>query len=242
VLPTSAGAPLLDRARRLLREADDLASAARGAGDPLAGALTVGVIPTISPYLLPAVTPALRAAFPRLQLQWVEDKTATLSALLDRGALDAAVVAWVDGLGDVDHAEVATDPFVLATAPDHPLARRTGPVRARDLAGQQVLLLDDGHCFRDQALAFCAGASARELGFRATSLPTLAQMVAGGAGVTLLPALAVPTEAGRAGLRVRPFADPVPGRTVALVWRRTSPIALGLRTLAGVVRAHWPTG
>src|SRR5205814_1786781 len=103
-----------------------------------------------------------------------------------------------------------------------------------------VLLLDDGHCFREQALAFCAKARVHELGFRATSLSTLAQMVAGGAGVTLLPRLSLPTEARRADLDVRPFADPVPHRTIALVWRKRSPLAEALRKLAATIRRAYP--
>ena len=114
------------------------------------------------------------------------------------------------------------------------------PARPSELREASVLLLDDGHCFRDQALAFCAGAKTRELEFRATSLTTLTQMVAGGAGVTLLPQLAVPTEAQRAQLNVRAFASPVPHRTIALIWRRRSPFADALRKIAGTIRAAYP--
>lgn len=234
VLPTPAGQALVARARTLLRDADDLVTAARLAADPLRGTLRIGVIPTISPYLLPRVTPALRRAFPALTVAWVEEKTDTLVRELDAGALDAALLALEADLGDLDHAVVAVDDFLLAARPDDPLARAPGPVRRADLSAAEVLLLDDGHCFRDQALSFCAGAGARELAFRATSLPTLCQMVAGGAGVTLLPALAVPTEAERAGLVVRRFADPAPHRTIALAFRRRSPLGDALRRVAAV--------
>jgi LysR family hydrogen peroxide-inducible transcriptional activator len=113
---------------------------------------------------------------------------------------------------------------------------RTTPATARDVAGTDVLLLDDGHCFRDQALAWCTRAHTTELDFRATSLPTLTQMVADGAGVTLLPTLAVATETRRAELRIRPFAAPAPGRTIALVWRRATPVAPALRVIAKTIQ------
>ena len=240
VLATAAGKELVERARRLLLEVDDLVASARRAGDPLAGTLRIGVIPTISPYLLPSATPALRSAWPRLTTVWVEDKTEILVRSLDAGILDAALLALEAEIGDVEHAVVADDPFVLATRPDDPLGTKTTPAKAAELRDASVLLLDDGHCFRNQALAFCSGAKAHELAFRATSLPTLAHMVAAGAGVTILPQLAVPTEARRAGLRVRPFATPVPHRTLALVWRKRSPLAPALRKLASTIRAAYP--
>lgn len=242
VLVTAAGKEILKRARRLLIEADDLAGAARRAGDPLAGTLRIGVIPTISPYLLPSTTPALRAAYPHLTTVWVEDKTETLVRALEDGALDAALLALEAEIGDVEHQVVAVDPFVLATRPDDPLGAKSSPARPSELRRAQVLLLDDGHCFRDQALAFCSGARAQELEFRATSLTTLTQMVAGGAGVTLLPQLAVPTEAQRGRLHVRAFASPVPHRTIALVWRKRSPLADALRRVANTIQTAYPGG
>ena len=240
VLATAAGKELVDRARTVLLEANDLVAAARRAGDPLAGTLRIGVIPTMSPYLLPSATPALRIAYPRLTTVWVEDKTETLVRSLDAGALDAALLALEAEIGDVEHEVVAHDPFVLATRPDDPLGTKTTPAKAAELRDASVLLLDDGHCFRDQALAFCSSAKAHELEFRATSLPTLAHMVAAGAGVTVLPELAVSTEAQRAGLRVRAFATPVPHRTLALVWRKRSPLASALGKLASTIREAYP--
>jgi LysR family hydrogen peroxide-inducible transcriptional activator len=240
VLVTAAGREVLDRARRLATEADDLARAAQQAGDPFSGTLRVGVIPTISPYLLPSVTPALRKAYPHLTILWFEDKTARLASALDAGGLDAALLAAEAELGDVELEVVARDPFVLAAPPGHPLAAREGPLAPADLAGADVLLLDDGHCLREQALAVCSSTRARELEFRATSLTTLTQMVAGGAGVTLLPRLAVGAEAKRAGLRVRRFKAPAPHRTIALAWRKRSPLAAALRAVARTVRKAYP--
>jgi LysR family transcriptional regulator, hydrogen peroxide-inducible genes activator len=241
VLLTGVGRELVERAGRILVAADDLVEAARRGADPLAGTLRIGVIPTISPYLLPAATRRLRAELPRLTAVWVEDKTDPLLRSLESGALDAALLALEADIGDVDRAVVAEDPFVLVAPRGHPLAAGRARVSPRDLRGESVLLLDDGHCFRDQALAFCSGAKARELEFRATSLSTLAQMVAGGAGVTLLPALAVRAEAARAPLVVRPFQAPAPHRTIALVWRRRSPLAPALEKVAAVFRAAYPT-
>lgn len=241
VLVTAAGKELVERARRVLLDADDMVIAARRASDPLAGTLRIGVLPTISPYLLPSATPALRAAFPRLTAIWIEDKTFALVQALQAGALDAALVALEANIGDVEHAVVAVDPFVLAARPDDPLGAKSSPAKLSELRGANVLLLDDGHCLRDQALAVCANAKARELEFRATSLPTLAQMVAGGAGVTLLPRLAVATEVSRAHLRVRAFAEPAPHRTVALAWRKRSPLAAALRQVAATIRSAYPS-
>lgn len=240
VLVTAAGSELLARARRLLVEADDLGAAGQRAGDPLAGAIRVGVIPTIAPYLLPAATPRLRAGFPRLTLAWHEGRTDGLMASLAAGDLDAALVALEASLGDVEHEVIAVDPFVLAARAGHPLARGSGAVESAELRGLDVMLLDDGHCFRQQALDVCSAARAREGEFRATSLTTLVQMVAGGAGVTLLPALSLATEARRARLSIRPLASPAARRTIALVWRRQAPMAPALRQIAAVLRASFP--
>ncbi|MFZ5864092.1 MAG: LysR substrate-binding domain-containing protein [Nitrospirota bacterium] len=240
VFPTEAGNELVRRARQILIEADDLMAAAKQLGDPLTGTLRMGVIPTISPYLLPRITPALRSRYPKLTVHWVEDKTETLLRQLDAGKVDAALLALEADIGDMEREVVARDPFVLATPPGHPLGAKRSPAAPSELRGASVLLLDDGHCFRDQALAVCSSAKARELEFRATSLSTLAQMVAGGGGVTLLPELAVPTEAGRAGLAVRPFAQPAPCRTIALAWRKTSPLGRALKEIAGTIREAYP--
>lgn len=240
VLLTAAGRDLVDRARRVLRETEDLVDAASRAGDPLDGRLSIGVIPTISPYLLPLAAPALRKAYPRLTVAWREEKTADVMRGVRDGTLDAALLALEADIGDVEREVIAQDPFALATPPRHPLGTTAGPARPAELRGASVLVLDDGHCFREQALAVCSRARMRESEFRATSLTTLAQMVAGGAGVTLLPRLAVPTEAARSGLKIRAFADPPPHRTIGLVWRRGCPIAPALRQVAGTIRLAYP--
>jgi LysR family hydrogen peroxide-inducible transcriptional activator len=236
VLVTQAGEELIARARRLLVETDDLADTARRLGDPLAATLRLGVIPTISPYLLPELVPALRRAQPRLVIRWTEDKTSALVRAVEEGALEGAVLALEVPLGDLEREELARDPFVLAVPRAHPLAKTTGPAQLDELGGASVLLLDDGHCLRDQALAVCSLAGTEELDFRATSLSTLSQMVAAGVGITLLPRLAVPTESRHAALAVRPLADPRAYRTLGLVWRRTSPLGPALKEIAGVIR------
>lgn len=242
VLLTPAAEELIARARRILVEADDLAEAARRLGHPLAGTLRIGVIPTVSPYLLPIAAPALVRELPSLDLLWTEDKTEALVAALGAGRLDGALLALEARLGELEREILGEDPFVLAAPARHALARARGPARLDELRGASVLLLDDGHCLRDQALAVCARARARELDFRATSLGTLVQMVAAGRGVTLLPALAVPLETRRARIKTRPFAAPAPRRTIALVWRRRSSRAAALREVARIARAAWQRG
>lgn len=235
VIVTRHGSDVIARARVLLHHADDVESSARHAADPFAGTMRIGIIPTISPYLLPRVAPLLRRQYPRLRLLWREEKTASLSEQLESGALDAILVAREAHLGEVEVAVIAEDRFVLAGAGTHRLMQDRRPLRAAALRGENVLLLEDGHCFRDQALAICARARAHELEFRATSLATLVQMVAGGGAVTLLPELAVNVE-GR-GLELRRFANPAPHRTIVLAWRKSSPLRNALRTIAATLRS-----
>ncbi|WNG45020.1 LysR family transcriptional regulator [Archangium minus] len=240
VMLTEAGEELVSRARRVLTEAGDILSAASRLSDPFAGNLQLGVIPTIAPYVLPEVVPALVKQYPRLKLRLREDKTELLVRALEEGRLDAALLALVPELGDVEHAVIAEDPFVVAAPPGHPLAKKK-QVQLADLEEENVLLLEDGHCFRGQALALCTRIGAREVDFRATSLTTLAQMVMSGEGaITLLPALSVPIENRLGQLVVRPFSGLSPSRTLALVWRPGYPRADALRELAGTLRSVWP--
>jgi LysR family transcriptional regulator, hydrogen peroxide-inducible genes activator len=240
VLLTAAGRDLIERANRVLVDAGDLKDAAKRAGDPLSGVLRIGIIPTVSPYLLPLLTPRLHAKFERLTIVWQEDKTEPIVQSLTAGNLDAALLALEADIGDVEREVIAVDPFVLAVPAGHPLSAKSSPASASELRDTNVLLLDDGHCFREQALAFCSKARAEELEFRATSLPTLVQMVAGGAGVTVIPALCVPTELQRARIKVRRFGAPQPSRTIGLVWRKRSPLEPTLKKIAAQVRAVYP--
>ena len=236
VVVTEAGREILDRAERTLLAADDLVAAAERRRDPDAGTMRVGVIPTVAPYLLPEVAPRLRQRFPRLQLLWVEEKTAVLLARLEAGTLDAAIVALDQDLGDLEHEELGRDPFLLAVPVGHRLGRARAPARLAQLEGETVLVLDDGHCFRDQVLSVCQRAGADEASVRATSLSTLAQMVAGGAGITLLPQLATATENRARALVLRPFGARGPSRTLVLAWRRTLPAASTVKAAAAVLR------
>jgi LysR family hydrogen peroxide-inducible transcriptional activator len=222
VLLTPAGEALVRRARVVLAEARGLVEAANALQRPLSGALRLGVIPTVAPYLLPRALSRVRSRHPELRLRLREAQTADLVAALERGELDVLLLALEAALGGLETLELFRDPFHVALPADHRLARRRR-LREQDLADQPVLLLDDGHCLRAQALAVCREAGAEEQSdFRATSLGTLIEMVCGGAGVTLLPELALERETRRSGLAVVPFAKPAPHRTIGLAWRPSS--------------------
>ena len=240
VLLTAAGADLLPRARQLLTLADDLVAGAARLSDPFCGTLRIGVIPTISPYLLPEVAPALGARFPRLTLHWSEDRTEPLLRSLREGRIDAALLARVPGMQGLAQEPIAREPFVLAGAPSQPLLKSRKPVRLAELQGASLLLLEDGHCFREQALAVCAGGRAQEAGYRATSLATLARVAASGAGVTLLPSLSLAVENRHGELATRRFTQPEPARELVLAFRAQSPLAAAFRDLAAAMAAAVP--
>lgn len=224
VLLTPAGETLLPLARGILTASDEFIDLARSLTQPLTGTLRLGVIPTVAPYFLPKTLPALRQHYPQLQVRLHEDLTHRLLELLSHGKLDLLLVALEADLGNVSTLTLTTDPFVLAVPAQHRLAKRKR-VTEVDIAGEQVLLLDDGHCLRDQALAVCHTSGASEIGdFRASSLNTLIQMVAGGIGITLLPRLSLEVEASpNSQIVILPFRRPEPSRTIGLVWRTTSP-------------------
>ena len=155
--------------------------------------------------------------------------------------MDGAIVALEDRLLHLEHAAIGDDPFVLAGAPGHPLMKRAGAASPGTLEGATVYLLEDGHCFRDQALALCGASGAEEADLKATGLSTLVQMVAGGDGVTLLPRMAVPVENRRGQLAVRPFKSPAPTRRLVLAWRKGSAMVRPLGAVASVLRTAWPS-
>ncbi|MER2520851.1 MAG: LysR substrate-binding domain-containing protein [Bdellovibrionales bacterium] len=219
VAPTSAGHEIIALARDIVRQSRRLMEVAREGRDPMGGVLRLGAFPTLAPYYLPVAVPAISRAFPKLTLRLVEDKTARLEEKLRRHELDAALLALPILAEDFVAAPLFDDPFFLACPDKHPFARRAS-IRMGDLDGETLMLLEDGHCLRDQALAVChRNRAAEDQEFRATSLETLRQMVASGAGITLMPGLALlPT----AGLAYVPFAKKDnPHRTIGLVWRRS---------------------
>lgn len=239
VLLTDAGERVVERARVILREADNIRELARRATDPESGSVRLGVFPTLGPYLLPHVVPTLRHRFPNLELLLVEEKTEEVLRQLRHGDLDAGLLA-LPVHDDHLHAEpLFEEDFVLAVPNDHPLASTTGPVDVGVLAGESVLLLEDGHCLREQALSVCHLAGAAERGgFRATSLETLRQMVAAGVGVTLLPELSVrPPVAQSDNITLIRFRDPVPSRQIAMFWRRSTALGDFLPELADQIRS-----
>jgi len=222
VLLTLAGEEIVRRAREVLASVGQLVEAARVASAPMTGRLRLGVIPTIAPYLLPRVLPRVRARYPDLHFELHEGQTADLLERLRRGELDLLLLALEAPLGNVETLALFRDPFLVAMPASHRLAARKRLSEA-DLGDDEVLLLEDGHCLRDQALAFCNQAGVEEAAdFRATSLPTLVQMVAGGSGVTLLPTLAAPVEGKAENLALVSFREPAPYRTIGLAWRPTS--------------------
>lgn len=221
---TDAGEQVVERARIILNEADSIVEVARRARDPESASLRVGVFPTLGPYLLPHVVPRIREQFPHLELLLVEEKTEELLRRLRDGLLDAAVLAMPVEDAQLHEEPLFDEDFVLALPSGHRLAALDGAADPSVLSGESVLLLEDGHCLRDQALSVChlAGASERS-GFRATSLETLRQMVAAGVGVTLLPELAVrPPVPQSDEIALVRFADPAPRRRIAMYWRVTS--------------------
>jgi LysR family hydrogen peroxide-inducible transcriptional activator len=240
VLVTAAGRELIERARRILRGSDDFMEFASRMSDPLSGTLRIGVIPTIAPYLLPHLIAPLGKAYPRLALLWTENKTHALLRDLEAGTLDAALLSLEAVNSDVQRETIAWDPFVLVVPPGIPLAERALPVKISDLQNATVLVLQDEHCFGQQAVAFCSNINASVNAFRATSLTTLVRMVVGGRGVTLLPELAAPHEVASTNLCVRTFCETTPGRTIGLVWRKRFPLDSALRQIAATIRRAYP--
>lgn len=224
VLVTPAGEEIVRRAQIVLNEANDLVAAAKSLSLPMSGTLRLGVIPTIAPYLLPGVLPHLRERYPDLRLLLYEEKTDVLVRMLNDGKLDLALLALGVELGGLESMSLFDDPFLLAIPESHHLAARH-EVRESDLANEEVLLLEDGHCLRDQVWPVCESGGAHELGdFRASSLSTLTQMVASRVGITLLPKMSLEVEIGRSErIVLRRFKQPEPFRTIGLAWRKSAP-------------------
>ncbi len=237
VLLTPIGRDVVEHARSLLSDMERLKELVRGQAPPLTGALRLGVIPTVGPYLLPALLPQVRTRFPKAALYLREEKTADLVAQLRSGQIDVALIALPILGDDLQSLPVFDDPFVLAMPSGDALSERQ-TIRESDLAGRQLLLLDDGHCLRDQALQICALPDAPKVAdFSATSLNTLVQMVANGLGLTLMPSLALDVEVRiDSGLAFRHFEDPQPSRQIGLLWRRSSRRTADFHAFADILR------
>lgn len=233
---TDTGAKILPLARRMLEESEEIIALARNEHDPLSGKLKVALIPTIGPYLLPLVMRKLRRQLPRLKLMLYEYQTQPLLDRLRSGEIDLGILALPVPLDGLEARELYEEPFTVAVPNSSELAKKT-TLKVDDLSGETVLLLEDGHCLRDQALDVCSRVEAKESeDYRATSLETLRQMVAAGLGITLLPELATrgPFGSGQ-GLTVKHFARPVPSRTVGAVWRKSSARAQAFNAICDVI-------
>ena len=234
VLLTAVGERVVAQAQRVLREANQLNHIAEEYTDPFGGEFRLGVIPTVAPYLLPKILAPIRKHLPNLKTQLTEGQTAVISRLLREGDLDAVILALPIEEENVVERKLYTEPFYMAVSRAHELASRK-KVTVEDLDDEQVLLLEDGHCLRDQALEVCNSHNAVEnTNFRATSLETLRQMVVADVGITLMPELAVPAKPA-AGIRYIPFRGEIPHRDIGLCWRKSSPREPLLEKLAEVL-------
>ncbi|MGL5406031.1 MAG: LysR substrate-binding domain-containing protein [Propionibacteriaceae bacterium] len=235
VILTSAGEEVVTRAKHLLANAAEIRTIASQAVNPRSGIFTLGIFPTLGPYLLPHIVPAIRSQLPELRLRLVEDKTTELLTSLRQGKLDAAIVATPADTEGFSEIPLFREEFVLAIPADYP--QITAPATAEAMANSDILLLDEGHCLREQALTFCQQIGASESEFRATSLETLRHMVAAGAGITLLPRLAISSPVAlNDGISLVEFAEPKPAREVALLWRQSSPLGDLMAELAPLLQ------
>ena len=237
VLLTEVGQEIVKRAREVLTEIEQIREIARRTLDPESGSLRLGIFPTLGPYLLPHVVPRIRERYPRLELLLVEEKTEEILRQLREGRLDAGILALPVHDAHLHVERLFDEPFVLAVPTDHPLAKRSS-ISLNQLEDQSLLLLEEGHCLREQALEVCQLAGAAEKGgFRATSLETLRQMVAADVGITLLPMLAVkPPIPANENIHLVQFRTRPPSRHIAMIWRKSSAMHAFLREFAQLLR------
>jgi LysR family hydrogen peroxide-inducible transcriptional activator len=235
VMLTPAGRDAAERARRIVAEVEQMKEAARRSQDPEAGTVRLGIFPTLGPYLLPHVIPRIRERFPNLELLLVEEKSDVLLSRLHEGRLDAALLALPVHDDQLHSQFLFEEPFLLAVPENHPLAKLDS-LSLGELSNHKLLLLEDGHCLREQALEVCRLSGANEKSeFRATSLETLRQMVAANVGITLLPTLAIkPPVARSQNIHLLGFSDSHPSRRIAMLWRRSSAMAGFLLELSKV--------
>lgn len=231
---TATGLEVAERAEQILTATRDLVDFARHR-DVLSGRLRLGIIPTLAPYILPLVLPRLQVKYPQLRLEVRETQTKTLLDELNRGELDAVMLALPADGADVETLALFDDAFLLAVPAADALPAR-GRVGVADVDQRRLILLEEGHCLRDQALAFCATPRRDQpAGLGATSLATVMQMVANGYGVTLLPEVAADAEGRDKRVKLLRFSAPEPARTIGLAWRRTSPRRKDFEALGRIV-------
>lgn len=243
VMLTDVGREIARRGEDVLTASRDLVDFARHRSGLLTGRLTLGVIPSLAPYLLPRILPLLQTRFPELRLELRETQTRQLVEQIKSGALDTAMLALPVGEPDIETIELFKDLFLLAVPSGDPRAE-TKRVAAGDIDQTRLILLEEGHCLRDQALAFCATAARSGAGgtaFGASSLTTVMQMVAGGYGVTLLPQIAADVERRDGRVKFLRLEDPQPGRSIGLVFRRTSPRKADFAALGEMVKQSLDT-
>ncbi len=233
---TDAGEAVVLRARRMIEASEEIKTLSQLTRDPLTGRIKLALLPTIGPYLLPLVATQLRKILPRLEVMLYELQTEPMLKQLQAGEIDMGILALPVHADGVQARELYAEPFVLAAPTGHALASRK-QARTSDLDGQTLLLLEDGHCLRDHALAVCARVDVREKqDFRATSLETLRQMVASGAGITLMPQLATRGAYAQArGISVVPFVRPQPSRQIGAVWRKTSARTAAIQAIGDLI-------
>jgi LysR family hydrogen peroxide-inducible transcriptional activator len=233
---TEVGKQIVARARHMLSEGDEILALARNNTDPLSGKLKVALIPTIGPYLLPRVMLKLRKALPQLGLMLYEYQTEDLLKRVKEGEIDVGILALPIEQDGLECRRLYREEFTVALPSDNPLAQKPS-IKVSDLKGQTLLLLEDGHCLRDQALEVCSRIDVREAeDFRATSLETLRHMVVAGLGVTLMPELAVESPFGsQRGLVIRQFTKPAPARTVGAVWRKSTTRGAAIDAVCGIL-------
>jgi LysR family hydrogen peroxide-inducible transcriptional activator len=233
---TDVGREVVTRARRMLDDGDEIVALARNNTDPLSGRLKMALIPTIGPYLLPRVMLKLRKALPNLNLMLYEHQTEALLKRLRDGEIDVGILALPVMQDGLETRTLYEEDFTVALPHNHPLTDKA-TIKVQDLKGHTLLLLEDGHCLRDQALEVCSRVDVREADdFRATSLETLRQMVVAGLGITLLPELAVQAPFGsQRGMATRRFANPAPSRKVGAVWRRSTTRGQAITALCDVL-------
>ncbi|MET0747264.1 MAG: LysR substrate-binding domain-containing protein, partial [Rhizobium sp.] len=238
---TRKGEAVLAHVHTILHEIDRLERAVRRDGGVLDGLIRIGIIPTVAPYLVPQFVPYLRRAYPNVEIELKEAVTSRLVADLTEGRLDAVIAALpLEGEG-LRTRSLFTDRFFMAMAENGDDVLMS-PLTENEVDVDRLLLLEEGHCLRDQALAVC-GASKRSLvNFGATSMTTLLQMVSHDMGMTLIPEMAVATETGRSNsIRIVPFAEPQPSREIGLAWRRNNQRDVDMKALADAVIAASPT-